>query len=695
VRRSWGIRLVAVIVTVSALLAPSSGAAQTDVGLSFPDDSALTLSWSQLAAGQTLVLCNGGDAAARPLMYTTAGFMFTHQQAGKVKSVPDQNVLALSHPAGIPAGACDTLRLQAVAGAKVDPGTYTGDLALVATGVGVARLAVTISVPPTPVATESVDEISLRGRNRTPWGLPHLQDDGTLLLDPPQAGQTVTIGSQCHEPKPGKPWDPTTCPFLGNLYQGQNVIHVYVAGAAHKGTDVYRLPIRIDAAAHTVGDYEGTLDLTGSGDPTKGVKAKLTVSDGWWCAVVALILGALLSLGLQVASGRWRPKAAFNDRANKLEGRYTGDDNHPLHPPNYKEIKADLDAVRNYAADVSTAISSYGKSSYLFDTTSDAYKQIDASLTLAENDAHLLGAADGLEASLDALKSEVGTTRTLLGEQAHDKPNLLSMAEAQLTPADLGVGDATQRGKSADDLVGLLKTWRSLAQRVLGKEKLLAALGEKATAETGGMDAEDKNTFIRAAIGLREVLGQLSQAQTDDDLQRLKASTAIDSTLARLSYLSSKYDVAPHPDKEPDAYEVDPAKLGEAGGAFLYLIQAGDNRADAQAAPWRIKPKSASAAKLTTTKLWVVTLDIAALLVSVAVAVVAGLSAFFFGKTFGTFEDYLTVIVVGTAGQVVAKAVLDQLSVFWHDVAPESSLQPATATIAPAPLPAPAAQAPA
>jgi hypothetical protein len=78
--------------------------------------------------------------------------------------------------------------------------------------------------------------------------------------------------------------------------------------------------------------------------------------------------------------------------------------------------------------------------------------------------------------------------------------------------------------------------------------------------------------------------------------------------------------------------------------------------------------------------------DCLALATTVAVSIVAGLSTFYFTASFGTFEDYLTVIVIGSAAQTLLKAVLNQTSILLHDIAPTSPAVPAR-VIAPSPAP--------
>ncbi len=74
--------------------------------------------------------------------------------------------------------------------------------------------------------------------------------------------------------------------------------------------------------------------------------------------------------------------------------------------------------------------------------------------------------------------------------------------------------------------------------------------------------------------------------------------------------------------------------------------------------------------------------DAMVVLLSLATGTVASLSAFYFGKTFGTVEDFLTVIFVGTASQAFLKPVTDTLAQLRGSTEPvtKSDPEPAAAT---------------
>jgi hypothetical protein len=162
--------------------------------------------------------------------------------------------------------------------------------------------------------------------------------------------------------------------------------------------------------------------------------------------------------------------------------------------------------------------------------------------------------------------------------------------------------------------------------------------------------------------------------RSEDDLTRIAASSALESALGMVAYLGEKYKVAmPSPDQGPGEVTGKLRDLGYPAPSGPALTV---ERALAQ--PQKVVVTPAKSARLTPRR-GTLSIDILALIVTIGIGVVTGLSAFYFGKTFGTVEDYVTVVAVGAAGQTLSKTILDRLSVFIHDISP---VRPTTAAIA-------------
>lgn len=669
----------------AALCAPAPAAtAQVGPGLDFAQSGVVSVTWEAVEKGEAISLCNGADKEATEPKATLAGFRFKRE---KEDIAPTEAIEAQVPTKRIPAGDCGEVVLKPVSeGTVVDTGSYKGTVVAVSPGFGVASVEVEITksaeVKPA-VVSGATETLGLNAVNSFTEKSLEVKEGSVLLLKGAVGDQEkLSIGEDCEKPAEGESWDTTTCPFIGNLYKDSSIIQVYVAGRVRSEDEVQRLPVRLSSSGHAVGTYEGSLDPAGTGDKEEAVKVKLTVEDDWLWAVLALLLGTAIALGVQLWSGRYRPKLELQKRGKEIAGAY-GSAIEKLTAPAGTVIKLDEAKVGQYATDVESAITNYGKSVLLFDKTSDAYKEIEGSIALAEADAKVLGDADGLGASLTALRTAVDEAKDLLKKRAvKDAFELLASAEAPLQSGELGVGDATERSKLAGTLTSTLGKWRKLAERVLDDEAWLFALAQRAEDSTPKpMSDADKATLNDAAMRLLGVHNELFQIAEDADLERLRTSNRIETSFGQLSYLGAKYrvDRPPKTAAVPTKDTMDDEVVRTFGGAVDL-----DNPTDAKGAevvPRKLITREASAAQLPK-KLLLFAGDSAMLLIGLAVAIVTGLSLFYFGKTFGTCEDYLTVIVVGTAAQTVAKAILDNLSAFAHDFGPTMPLKPPEAKVA-------------
>jgi hypothetical protein len=648
-------------------------------GLVFADGRPLSLSWKEAQAGTTVRLCNVGRTDARSVKATLSGFAF-EQGSQRVDDAAVVKRVMASSP--ISAGSCVQLRVQVKPKTKVDRKSYTGVLAATSAGAGIARLPVTIAGPevsPKPAKVAGARETAeLQGTRRLPWKAAHLEDGGMVPLEPPKAGEKLEVGEQCGDPKSGAT---TACPFVGNLYHGADVAHVYIGGKPESTKGAMLVPLRVDGADE-VGDYEGSLDLAQTGKAEDAVKVKLTVTDAWWSALVAVALGAALPILLQLRSGRWRPERLLHDRRRELKDEYSAAEGRfRAKAPGFAGIHRPTDqSIEGYSAAVDRAIRAYAKSSLLFDNESDAYKKIDKSIALAEEDAKCLGSDDGLADSLKGLRDELKTLAAFLRRQypVPETPALARMAAAVLKGGALAVGEATKRAAAADGYVEVLKQWHEMARQVLRYEAWARLLAPSVSSEA------EKRLLHRAAAKLYEVRFELLAASSAAELEHLGTSRDLDTVYQSLIELESSVGPVVLP-AEPDLAEmqVEWQAVGvehvrgllALGDATLHTVEGWiDQAAD-------LTVRAARSVQITK-KAWLWVADVAVLLFAIAVGIVTGLSLVYFGKTFGTFSDYLTVVFVGAASQVLAKGVLDQVAVLWADAVPAVAQDPQRAAVA-------------
>jgi hypothetical protein len=671
--RGHVLRSCVFLVFASLLFAPTAVA-----GVAFVPEQPLRVSWHELEVGKRVGVCNGTSRRLSSVTIRLSSFLFMRE--GKPIAPPSRILATRLLASVIVPGSCVPVLLRAPHGAKLDPGEYSGTLVLAAIGAGVTRLRATVLGPPPRPATPSAvaEGETLSQHDVTPL-------DGSaasnILLRAPGGGEApIKIGATCN----GNGDSPTRnarCPWLGNLYQGTNVVSVVVRGAARRDENesIQALPIELQfsgsrRSGHPVGTYEGTVDLA-EGGVSHPIKLKVDFKDAWYCAVLALLLGTLIALAPQLYEGRFRPKSVLETRKTAAGMRYAG-----TTPPGYPGIKVDSDDVSRYFKGVEEAIRDYSRTVILFDVASAAYVEIDKALKLAEEDQQVLFGDGGLGPSLSALSIERDHTTQLLKEkEVSDVPELLSLASGTLAVGQLGVGEAAKRRQRADELVELMRRWRALTARVLEYVVWLKKISA-AGATRAALPARDAETLAHAGVNLFSVRRALfEEVASEADLTNVRSSGLLEPALGSIAYLGNKLGVdKPPPDTSPKKVGGDKA-LADVGydtdpslPAVTPLVVKG------AAAKLNVTP--AKPVDLPSAKRRLFYFDILALGIAMTVAIIGGLSAFYFGKSFGTLADYLTVIFTGTAIQLVAKAVLQQLEVFVHPIVPISRTRPATVT---------------
>jgi hypothetical protein len=669
--------LIALALACSALLTCGALAAQAQEpdSVTFATAQPLELTWPQLLTGKRVEVCNAGRTRiSKPVVVPTD---FNFVRYGKAVPTP-ASVIAVKAPHQIAAGACASLLVRAVHGAgeaPVEPSEYKGTLLLIAAGAGSARLQTTITAPEgkQPVPAGVAEPVTLSIHNSTPFSR---GADAVLLLKLPASGE-LAIGKGCSDASVN---NAKACGFIGNLYQGGHVITIDIRGeaVANPGQHVEELPIRLHAFGHAVGAYEGTVTLASAGGSEQAIKVKVNAKDAWGCAVLALLFGVLLALVPQYWNGRIRPKRELVERNDKLPSLYRA----PV--VENARITVSQDKLQEYTEAVGLAIESYAKSVLLLDPKSKAHEAIDTALKLAEDDARVFSNADGLTQSLSRLKQEIAaTTAVLATKEVADTPEILKGAAVLLATSELGVGEATVHAKRCEELLPTLKAWRATAVRVLTYVVWLKAVSDKMTRNTSTVEAE---TIAHAAAelwGLREALFEAIDA---GDVAHIASSSASASAFGGITYLARKRKVPmPGADQRPKDVAGDLVKIGywPPKGSTVTKDEILKNPAPFKAAP--AKPPKLSAPGRT-----MLAGDFLVLAMTVAIGIVAGLSLFYFGKSFGTLEDYLTVIVVGTAAQVALKAILGQLEILLHDSSPDRPAVAAKLVVQSTPKSAPA-----
>lgn len=650
------------------LIAAPAATAKSSRGLVFPQGP-LTASWKSLEVGKRVMACNGGRTPAE-LDVRLSGFKFKHtdSQSEETTGYGPGKVLKVTAPERINPGRCSHLEVELVSPAPaVDPGEYPGTVVAAAVGLGVVRQQLTVAGPgtvtkPAPVAG-AVDAQQLEAENDFPTRDLGLESPD-LLLDPGKDPDALTLGEDCGKRKGG--WT-KECSFIGNLYKGDDVIAVHIAGPIETGQEgVAKLPIRIEGSG-AVGDYEGVLDPAGNGAEKEEVTVKLSLTDSVCWAILALLLGAVLASFVKLWAGRWRLDWKLKDRAKSLPARYAtacaGAD-----------VGLNAEKVDEYKEEVLEAVRRYRRSTLILDVASEAYKEIDGSLAVAEEDLRLLEDG-GFGTARLGFEAGVAKVEDVLNDhRLRHVPELLTRARALLEDLEFGVADATAWTKQAKELGAALDAWLSLARRILADEALLLEI-----AVSEGRDPDLRQLIVLVKALREELFGAVGAT----DLERLRASGRFEDLHSRIAFHAEQLGVE-EAERPPVAVL---ATLSAEGPTSLlrssYSVQPykGMQLSDASGTT---DSEPAKAVELPPAKLRLVFFDVLALVLAAAATIVAGLEAFYFGKTWGTGEDYLLVIVGGAAAQLVVTTVFEHFSAFMHDLTPGANRTPPKLIVKPA-----------
>ena len=354
--------------------------------------------------------------------------------------------------------------------------------------------------------------------------------------------------------------------------------------------------------------------------------------------------------------------------------------------------------IEDYTAAVDTAIRAYAESTWYFDANSDAYAKIVKSLDAADADVRCLEGEEGLGKSLTEL--EEALERLAKGLKAKlpidRQPAIALAASALLGDGRLTVGEATTRAKKAAEFDTGIEQWTELAQALRRYEVWHRVLDEL-TSSTAKVNFEPDDFATLKAIysGIAVAKNELLEASDAKQVERLAIQKRLSDVYGQLAVLGAKYNrwvvSEPVPAGAKGAWpelklEIDgeSREIPAAVQGKIAEIQKQRPTEVSDADAWRenadlLLTAAAKPVELGTTKRFVG--DSLVLLLSVATGTVASLSAFYFGKTWGTVEDFLTVFFVGTAAQAFLKPVTDALAQLRGGIGPVTKSEPETAAL--------------
>jgi hypothetical protein len=417
------------------------------------------------------------------------------------------------------------------------------------------------------------------------------------------------------------------------------------------------LPLRVEGIDH-VGDYSGTLDLAPEpGDEPQEAKVTVSVTDYFLFAILAVLIGAGLTLASQLWLRRYGVRRRLHARLTGLEKAYSKGAR-KLHDrfPEYAAIHGPRPEVLDrYVSDVAKAIEVDMKSSWYFDSDSGAYQEIVKSIDLAEDDAKFLGSVRGLGRHLKDLEAALGQLEGPAGDlQVDRKPAFVAVAQAVLKGGDLEVGEATARGGTADSYVSFVDQFKLLAVRVRQLEPWAAALLVDAGNNAADWTEFEVQLLYAATAKVLEAKHELLDATDPTALEQLGAERDLDRAYGTFAILGSRHGIwwSDLPAAAPTAEEA-PALLFAMpdGGAAASLGLPAVGELIVAAAKPTVLHKSLG---------WIA--DAGVLVLAVVTGLVGALAAFYFGQAWGSTVDYLTAIFIGGGAQLLTSGVGDTVT---------------------------------
>jgi hypothetical protein len=547
-------------------------------------------------------------------------------------------------------GVCLPVTLKLASEVTVSAGRHTGVLVFTSTA-GVTRLTLTVTaepVPPVPPKTAvpgpALETASLKATRNGPVARKvTMAERGLLPLKPPNHGED--------------PYKLTPKTSLGSVWSGTERAEIVVAdGDIVKRTDVWLLPVDVKRT-NDVGEFSGKLDVAGDGKHL--VPITLTISDRVCWPLITVVLGALLAFLAQLWLRRGRVSYSLYSTRRDLPQDYktAGTRFANTFPTYVNHVSPPTeDAVNKYRDDVAKAAKAYAKSVLYYDTTSDAYKAVLASLMLARRDIDSLEARasdqEGLGARLTLLdgnlQAVITYTDSLPGTEG--LPAIIAHGNAMTDHCALEVGGALELADQAKAHAGYCDAWIVLAKDAVHREWEWAWLHSQVPTNS----ARDRAALAEAGSLVGKVERDLFEAATAADLAELSAETDLWRARIALARLSSHHGAVPSLPEPPSRPFIDPSGTPMPYVPSFLLAPPAGGAAAIQGLPVALGHTiMRSAVAGAVAKAGSRVADFLVVVFTLAVGVLTALAAFYFGKTFGTLEDYGTAFLAGAASTLL------------------------------------------
>ena len=661
--RCGGRRGAAALALLLAACAPGTAAGQ----LVLRDPVPRTISYERLKEGrQRVVVCNDG---ARVMRRVRVKFQhFGLRQEGALLHARD--ALQATHvPEQVARGRCASLRIALRPHVTLAQRAYAGTL-VISSSAGMRRLPLTLvgsdpngAVPVIPAAGRSAT-ISLRiEHDAFGGGGDTVVSAGTLPVRVTEPGRRPAI------PPPGA--------SIGLLTLGTRHVVISVAPGERPtqekdDSDVWLVPVQASGGEDT-GVYRGTVNLAAAGGAAVDVPVELTVSDPVIWPLLVVVVGALVAFAAQLWLGNWRMRFRLWSRRRRIPDRYRDAAVVYGTPPAHSDVMPPDDTeVRGYVKDVKRETANVFWWFAFVDTRSDGFQGLLRSLRGAERDAACIGteaAGSHLKRRLEDLRKE---TELLLSEVRANiggarPPGPAKHAVALLRGDGLRVGSALELTKAIDAHIDYMRRWRELVEEALRWESWwlsLTAVSVKPP-KKGGMSCGQRRRLLHLGTQLRQAEYGLFEAEDAAALTACRAESGLRRVGDRLTFLRTHHLLAGASDPPP----AQPPKklLKTAGAAYAWPDLGGGADDDGGLSLAAVTASVDAGAEVEPARSVDVISGVRVLVdlfvvgFSIVVGVLFVLGQQYFGKVFGSTEDYLGAFVAGALSQLLVSGLVKTL----------------------------------
>jgi hypothetical protein len=537
----------------------------------------------------------------------------------------------------------------------VRKGSFSGTLAIFGRRGRVARRVLTISNdPPSPadlaakplVPTVSVDL--------------HPGDKGPIWI--PVAGSSAAL------PAPGSGESGEEASTLGALSGPGDPIGVVYSGESKAlGAGASQVGLQLEGDL-SPGTWSGEVDLA-PGDEQGPVTLEVKVSEEWWLAALALLLGIVLGVLLLRVSGRTLPKARLLGRVEGLTRRHQ-DATEALERAAagsaWKNIQIeDLEGLQQELRDKIAEATKRRR--VLVKIEKSVLDSIEAAILVVETQIDLLREVPKHARPLEAV---------LLLPRAEHLPPLPKAGLQAEPPLEAEARALFAEKVTAEELKPRLEQMDGHVKPIAMLRKLEGTLEELwqrwQRLDGDGVEPEALRKIEKALIERRRRLWSASAMEGLQDVGKQIESTEDELIAIELKAEQSHYQPGvmrvlargafPGPEQLHSLQKI-------AGAEVAAQVEAVMSQATVQPAAAALVPPTRPPAQLTedaadTAIRRALQTQAFVVLVSAVLAVASGLIALYVGKTWGTVWDFVAAIAWGTAAQAVVTSLVTSLDDF-------------------------------